>query len=251
MTDASDCEETSRLLHAYADGELDLVRTLEIDQHLAHCTVCARRYESLDNLIGSMKADSLRYPAPATLQARVRSAIHERPTQRRLAIGPVWKWIAIAAALIIMTSVAAIVITQRHQANDALLSEVVAEHVRSMMATHLLDVISTDQHTVKPWFDGKLDFAPPVADFAAQGFPLTGGRLDYLLDRPVAALIYRRNKHIINLFIWPSEARDEPPRAASKNGYNVIRWTQSGMIRCAVSDLNASELMEFVQLQRG
>jgi anti-sigma factor RsiW len=129
-----------------------------------------------------------------------------------------------------------------------LAAEVQSAHVRSLMANHLTDITSTDQHTVKPWFNGKLDFSPPVEDLSPQGFPLIGGRLDYLDGHPVAALVYQRNKHDINLFIWPSTTGDEGLGFSTYNGYNVYHWTQSGMAYWAVSDLNPDELKGFVEL---
>jgi anti-sigma factor RsiW len=156
-----------------------------------------------------------------------------------------YKWVitsGLAAALVILLSVTLLV---QSGAAPGQIDELVASHVRSLQANHLLDVASTDQHTVKPWFDGKLEFAPPVVDLASDGFPLIGGRLDYLQEGNVAALIYRRNKHYINLFIWPGTAS---PETDMKRGFNLIRFSCNGMICWAVSDLNAAELQQFVNL---
>ena len=151
-----------------------------------------------------------------------------------------------AAALVLLTLVP---FMRGPSTEEILTREVVSSHVRSLMANHLADIPSSDQHTVKPWFSGKLDFSPPVQDLANQGFPLVGGRLDYLNNQPVAALVYQRDKHLINLFIWPSD-KGAPAEVArvTRQGYNLIHWSGSGMNFWAVSDLEERQLQEFVQL---
>ena len=157
-----------------------------------------------------------------------------------------------AAALIVGVLLTAGVLTSVLKAptsTELLAQEAISSHIRSLMADHLSDVVSTDKHTVKPWFDGKLDFSPVVVDLAAQGYPLEGGRLDYLNNQPVAALVYRRQQHIINLFTWPTpNAPDAKALTFTSQGYNVITWVQSEMSYWAVSDLNFDELTTFVQL---
>jgi anti-sigma factor RsiW len=163
--------------------------------------------------------------------------------------------LAVAASLaLILTASWGLVRALRARSDDAfLIEELVATHVRSqLLPSHRFDVASADPHTVKPWFEGKLDFSPPVNDLAGQGFPLVGGRLDYLHNRPVAALVYRRRRHTINLFIWPSSPGGEAaPRRATRQGFHLFQWTGSGMTFCAVSDLNEGELQEFVRLIQG
>ena len=152
---------------------------------------------------------------------------------------------------VIATACLALVLTlslTHPSAEQRLTQEIVSSNIRSLMANHMLDVVSTDQHTVKPWFNGKLDFSPPVKDFAAQGFPLIGGRLDYIGGRSVAALVFHRNKHVINLFTWPvNEKNSKPAGLTPIQGYNVIHCSEADMTFWVVSDLNEKELMEFVQ----
>jgi anti-sigma factor RsiW len=158
---------------------------------------------------------------------------------RRLAV-------AAAVAALMLLPWAIVYRTAFRGDSETLTADATASHVRSMMGDHLLDVPSTDQHTVKPWFNGKLDFSPAVADLAKSGFPLVGGRLDYLNNRPVAALVYRRNQHVINVYTWPSKIGDREPSAAERNGYHVLTWMGGGMNWVAVSDVNAPELRQFV-----
>ncbi len=245
------CKETQTLIHGYVDGELDLVRTLEIERHLQNCSVCSRAYKNHQALLSAISTGSLYFKSPVNLQKRIRSAVRKASKAEPLPRVMPWRWLSVAASLafvaIMIWSLGPIL--SGPSAEDLVTQEVISSHVRSLMANHLADVLSSDQHTVKPWFNGKLDFSPPVEDLAQKGFPLKGGRLDYLGNRPVAALVYQRRQHFINLFIWPStRASDAARKTVTRQGYHVFHWTQSGMTYWAVSDLNNSELQEFVQL---
>ncbi|HTJ00106.1 MAG TPA: anti-sigma factor [Dongiaceae bacterium] len=243
------CTESRELLHAYVDGELDLVRALEVEKHLESCPACAAQVKSWRELRAVLQTGDLHFSAPPALRQDVRQFVREmNPGKARPTAGPViwlWKFLALGA-----TALALFVICLRPggpAASDALLDEVLASHIRSLQAGHLTDVASTDQHTVKPWFDGRLDFAPEVKDFAAQGFPLVGGRLDYLDRRPVAALVYRRNKHLINVFIWPAETTI-PEQTKTRRGYCILLRNAHDQHLCLVSDLNEAELDELAKL---
>jgi len=252
------CDDAISLVHGYVDGELDLTNALALERHLSQCAACARRYENVRSLSSVLKNGAPYFEASPALQRRVRRALRQSSESRGLGgLMPrfSWGWVAAAASAAILMVVLAGGLLPRFTAGtfDTRISqEVIASHVRSLMADHLTDVLSSDQHAVKPWFAGKLDFSPPVKDLAAEGFPLVGGRLDYIERRPVAALVYRRRKHTINLFVWPEEGAPSPPRAENTpHGYNLINWNENGMTYWAVSDLDATELAEFAKLVSG
>ena len=243
------CTEIRLMLHADADGELDAANSLELERHLDTCSGCAAEKKSLHSLKATLRQASLRYKAPASLvqEARrmTRGTGHETPSLWRSL--PLWRWLTFGATAMAMLAI--LVRPAGISEQEDFLNQAVATHVRSLMVEHLTDVASTDQHTVKPWFNGKLDFAPEVKDFAAQGFPLVGGRLDYLGGRRVAALIYRRDKHFINVFVWadPDGKKPGPPNA-NRRGYCVINREMNGLQYCLVSDLNEKELTQLANL---
>ncbi|HEY2987029.1 MAG TPA: anti-sigma factor [Candidatus Binatia bacterium] len=245
-----DCKETQNLIDPYGDGELDLVKNLEIDRHLEQCAPCSESYKNHQALRHGLKADSLYYRPSTALRSRIQSSLRKaaKVEASPRAVFRRWTGIAVSMAVAALVVLALLPVLRGSSAEDRLTSEVLSGHLRSLMANHLADISSSDQHTVKPWFAGKLDFSPPVEDFAQQGFPLIGGRLDYLENRPVAALVYERRKHLINLFVWPASETDVPTKAVSRLGYNLIHWTQSRMTYWAASDLDKNELQEFVQL---
>ncbi len=241
------CREALDLVHGYIDGELDLVKSLEIEQHLGACPACKVQYDELRELASGIRAHALYHATPAALRARVAAAL-----PRKTSAGA-WRWRGMAAALALCTVLGLGFGLGWLQSGgeDGLAREVVDAHVRSLMADHLMDIASTDRHTVKPWIDGKLDFAPPVQDLAAQGYPLAGGRLDYLGGRGVMALVYRRHAHVINLFIWPqASAADSGVRSESIQGYNLAHFSRAGMVFWAVSDVGPEEFKTFIGLVR-
>lgn len=246
------CADAQNLIHAYADGELELLKSLELDQHLKSCPVCAQMLSNHHGLRSALKDESLYHKAPRELQSRIHSALRKADKSERKQRNLVsWSWLNTGAALALVAVLAWIVVPllSVRPVDDRVEKEIVSNHVRSLLADHLTDVASSDQHTVKPWFTGKLDFSPPVEDFAGQGFPLIGARLDYLENKTVAALVYRHRQHYINLFVWPAD--DEAVTAAkvlSRQGYQTIHWSQSSMRFWAVSELNKDELQEFVSL---
>jgi anti-sigma factor RsiW len=244
------CQQTHELIHGYIDSELDLVNNIEIEKHLADCDACTRTYKSMRSLRSTLGDRAVRFDLPANLERSLRAKLRSENKPERRLLTLRWGWLVMAGSLIAATMVMAIGVTMfsKPSPDDVIAKEVVSSHVRSLMADHLTDVPSSDQHTVKPWFDGKLDFSPPVKDLSQQGFSLNGGRLDYIGNRPVAALVYQRRQHSINLFVWPSTSAPTSKRASVTHGYNLIDWSNGGMAYWVVSDLNLAELQQFVEL---
>jgi anti-sigma factor RsiW len=249
------CEELRTLLHGYVDEELDLVRSLEIEHHLEGCSACALACKELQALRKALKDASLYQRAPVGLPERVRSALRPRgnvsarPTPRVPAwIASPWITNGLAASLAFLALLVwgLVYLHSLPSAEEFLASEVVASHVRSLMVNHLLDVPSSDQHTVKPWFTGQLNFAPEVKNLADKGYDLIGGRLDYLDNHKTAVLVYKHRKHMINVFIWPApNAADQALRKLSRQGYHLLHWTRAGLTYWVISDMNETDLQEF------
>ena len=241
------------LLHAYLDDELDLVRSMELEDHLAECGDCAQEVASFRVVRESVQAANLRYKAPAEFVTRLRNELQNQEEPKRAPLAaprkaPWWSWAMVAACLLL--TAAAFLLNTNRQRESNLARDIVAGHVRSLMATHLTDVLTSDQHTVKPWFTGKLDFSPQVRDLSSDGFELVGGRLDYIEGHNAAAIVYTRRKHVINVFTWPASGPNEASHAMAQQGFNLIQWKQAGMYYCAASDLNQQELSELVTLLR-
>lgn len=234
------CHDAGELLDAFHDRELDVVASREVQSHLRECPACSAALDRKGALRSVMAERAPYYAAPASLRAKLTQAAPTRPKW--------WYqwWPALVPACVLLAL--AIWRMAPGPAPDVIAKEVAAAHVRSLLAEHLMDVPSSDRHTVKPWFTGKLDFAPEVQDLAASGFALAGGRLDYIDGRTVAALVYRHRQHTVNVFTWPAAGDDESPRRESVQGFTVIHWVRHGMNWWAVSDAGADELAQLPKL---
>ena len=245
------CDESRLLLDAYADGELDLVRHIELEAHLKACPTCLRRSEAIaarririrDSLPRFPASQELRGRIHASLRAEARGAARQGPLPFPVA----WRrWnLAGLAASVTVALLAGYSWGSHHARSTSLADEAFAGHMRSLQASHLTDVTSTDRHTVKPWFAGKLDFSPPVVDLADLGFPLVGGRLDQIDGHTASALVFRRRLHAINVFVWPARGAISPPRSATESGFSAQGWTHGGLNFLAVSEIPAAELEQF------
>ena len=257
------CTECREVLPAYLDGELLQDERSEVAAHLAKCEACARDWDVLSATSGAIRRNLVRHSAPDVLKARIRAALVDadvaldangrvpRPAPlpaRRRSLVPM-----MAAAVLVAVASSAITIAAVHRGSSPVASEVLASHVRSLMPGHLTDVPSTNQHNVKPWFNGRVDFSPAVPSLDSAGFPLVGGRLDYVGGRVVPVIVYARRQHIINVFTWPASTTGALSGAVSETtdrGYHIVHWTDPGADFWAVSDLNPSELGQFVQRYR-
>lgn len=243
------CPAAKELIEAYVDGELDATQRAEVRGHLEGCISCAETHWHLVEMRTNLRKEAPYYEAPPHLRERVFRSLRNEARRTFARRSVPWNWMALAASMLLAVSATWNVqmLRSRQSAPDRIASEIVSSHVRSLVGEHLLDVPSTDQHTVKPWFNGKVDFSPSVKDLASEGYPLIGGRIEYIDEKAVAVLVYQHRKHVINVFTWP-EASGSGPEELQRRGYNLIKWTNAGMLYWAVSDLNVVDLREFVRL---
>jgi mycothiol system anti-sigma-R factor len=265
------CEEIANLMDGYLDGELDALTSQKIEQHLRGCPKCEQAYEVEAAMAHAISQGAPYYKAPLELRERIQVSLREaigattsrgaagegplpvrRPdaVRRGVVFDMPWNWLALAAAIVLAAIVGSSLLPRLRQpgVDQFLATQLIASHVRSLMADHLTDVASSDQHTVKPWLDVKLDFAAPVVDLSGNGFPLIGGRLDYLDNHSVAALVYQRRKHFINLFIWPTTPADsKEQKMVTRQGYSLLHWIEGDFTYWAVSDVSATDLKTFKQ----
>lgn len=238
------CEEAEVLIHALIDGELDAGHAREVETHIAGCPRCAAQMAAWRELRGALPVQDLRHAAPASLRSSIERVVPSpAKTDRRALL----KGFVAGGALSALAAASVGFVILRQDRDSIVLGEAISAHLRSLQADHLTDVQSTNQHTVKPWFNGRIDLAPPVIDLTAQGFTLIGGRLDFINGKPAAAIVYRRRVHVINLFVRQgAEGASSTPQFQVVQGFNVIRWSDSGLSLLAISDLNREELDEFV-----
>jgi len=245
------CELAQTTVHGYFDGELDAVRSVEFERHLANCAECQAALKGIESLRTLLQQSNLYEHTSPQLRERIRKQLGPTAGRAGVPAAVARRWFLPAFAVLAVAAVflIAFFVIQPNTQSTRITAGLVDAHVRSLQPGHLTDVQSTDQHAVKPWFDGKLDFVPPVSDHSEQGFPLVGGRLDVVDGHNVAALVYSRRKHLINLFVWPY--REKEPSfvsAGSRQGYNWMTWQSGDMQFCLISDAALSDLRELKDL---
>lgn len=248
------CRDSKKVLGAFVDNEIDLMQSVAVEEHLASCADCTAFMEDQQAIKDLLRNGDFRFSAPAGFKEELLKSL-QPPSPKKLRPwpfinAPAWRGAAVAAIVILSIGLGMLLSRESSVNKTAAQNEIVDSHIRSLLMNHLTDVASTDQHTVKPWFNGKLGFSPKVVDFAEKGFPLIGGRLDTMDGQTVAALIYKHRQHVINVFTYPRSGAF-PPLSSEQRGYRVIHWADSGMEFWLVSDLNPEELEQFAALLKG
>jgi anti-sigma factor RsiW len=243
------CDEAEILLHALIDGELDAGHARDVEDHIADCPNCTAQLKAYREMSQAIAGAGVRYTAPAELRRRIEASLPQ-PQIKPQTLAPnrrsVLRGFAMGSAVSAIAATGLVAIVLRRDDEQMITSEIVSAHLRSLQAGHLTDVVSTDQHTVKPWFNGRLDVSPPVIDLTSQGFTLIGGRLDYIDARAIGAIVYRRRQHIINLFVArTANIESRPAKIETIQGFNIRHWSDRGLNYWAVSDIGVDELAEF------
>jgi anti-sigma factor RsiW len=257
------CDDSRTYLPAYLDDELDVAESLRIQKHLAECQDCQQAQDEQLGLRSALRDPDLRaYPSAdfsKRIEAAVRRTAQEEARSRRTSRFEFWRiesfrWLPAAVVFLVVTAIGAFFVINsfRLSHQQLIASAVLAGHIRSLQPNHLIDVPSSDRHTVKPWFQGRLDFSPPVPDLSELGWTLVGGRLDYVDGRPVAVIVYQRRMHNINVFLWPNHGpADDTIQQEEAQGYQILHWNGAEMTYWVVSDLNHAELLELARALRG
>jgi anti-sigma factor RsiW len=241
-----DCDEVRCILDAYIDGELDLTRQLDVETHLRGCVTCKDAAEDIANFCSLVRTNATFYKGPPELKAKIRAALREESKPRFQWCSQLSLPLSYAAAALVLSFGLAWTWRTFSPGNDQeLIAQAIVNHARSLIAVHRVDVASSDQHTVRPWFTGKLDYSPPVVDLAQAGYLLIGGRIDMLDQRPVAAIVYQHGDHFINLFVWPVSDRKIDLNVRSERGYHFCGWNKAGLNYLCISEVNSLALEAF------
>src|SRR5579863_5290306 len=257
------CDDSRIYLPAYLDEELGVAESLRVQKHLGGCEDCRRAQDEQLSLRLALRDPSLYAHPSDDFAKRIEAAVRRAAQQEARGQGASWmdwfrigslRWVPAVAAMVVVATLGVFLAmnSMRSTHEQQIASAVLAGHIRSLQPGHLIDVPSSDRHTVKPWFQGKLDFSPPVPDLSELGWNLVGGRLDYVDGRPVAALVYQRRMHNINVFLWPNHgSTDDAIRQEEAQGYQILHWNGAEMTYWVVSDLNSAELLELARALRG